>query len=96
MGAAAIAHKLTSGKTTTKKAAKKTIKAAAKKSNGKQERKSTRIQIRDAKGNIVTGRDNTFTCPECKGEITGPWSYKKHLMNQHKYRAKQAGLNEQK
>jgi hypothetical protein len=67
-----------------------------KKASKKQEKKSSRVQIKDAKGKIVTGRDNTFTCVECKSEITGPWSYKQHLIKQHNYTPSKAGLNERK
>ena len=68
-------------------------KAAATK---KEHTKSTRVQITDENGNIVSGRDNTFKCVECGNEITGPWSYKMHLVKQHDYSRKQAGLREEK
>ena len=74
-------------------AAKAQKKAAATK---KEHTKSTRVQITDENGNIVSGRDNTFKCVECGNEITGPWSYKMHLVKQHDYSRKQAGLREEK
>lgn len=75
------------GKAVSTKPAKKAVKK-----NGT----STRVRITDAKGHEVTGRDNSFVCPECKSEITGPWSFKMHLVKQHDYSRKQAGLREEK
>lgn len=92
--AAAIAKKQAELKSKSKSkpqpSTKETKKSA--KSAKKTERKSSVERITDAKGREVTGRDNTFVCPECKKEITGPWSYKTHLVKQHKYSRKQAGL----
>ena len=75
--------------------------STAKKSSGKaakvkQQNRQPRMQIKDAKGRIVTGRDNSFKCPKCGAEITGPWSYKMHLVKQHDFSRKQAGLREEK
>ena len=89
------AEKSSSKPTTTAKSElhRSTKKATAKKSSAKKtERVSTRVQIKDKKGKAVTGRDNTFVCVECGHEITGPWSYKNHLVNQHKYSRSKAGL----
>lgn len=80
-----------------KKSGNKTVAAKSSKTDKKvsaKKEKSTRVQIKDAKGKVVTGRDNSFVCPECKAEITGPWSYKQHLVKQHNYTRKQAGLRE--
>lgn len=40
-------------------------------------------------------RNAKFACSEkgCKKTITGPWSYKQHLIKQHGYTPEQAGLN---
>lgn len=70
--------KVTTKKSTIKKAAKKEV--------------TPRVQIKDGKGKPVTGRDNSFHCKHCKTDITGPWSYKMHLVNQHDYSREEAGL----
>lgn len=40
-------------------------------------------------------RNAKFACAEkgCGKTITGPWSYKQHLIKQHGYTPEQAGLN---
>lgn len=78
-------------------AAKSNGKKSAKKSTAKKTEKkqrTPRIEFKDGKGKIVTGRDNSFTCTECKPskQIQGPWSYKTHLVKVHGYSRKQAGL----
>ena len=83
----AAAKKAKSAKPAAKKVAAKSAKPATKKANS-----TPRERIKDAKGREVTGRDNTFKCPECKNDITGPWSFKMHLVNVHEYSRKQAGL----
>ena len=82
--------------TDNKKPAAKAAKSTAKKTSSKKEStRQPRTQIKDKKGHVVTGRDNTFTCVECGNEITGPWSYKTHLVKQHGYSRKKAGLREE-
>lgn len=76
--------------TSTKKSVKTSKAAKVKKQN-----REPRVQIKDGAGKIVTGRDNTFTCPEDKShKITGPWSFKMHLVKVHGYSRKKAGLRE--
>ena len=101
MGSAAMlkrAQELRAKKTSTPKpqpskveSKKPAAKKATKKAASKTER-TPRVQIKDGKGKIVTGRDNSFYCKECKSEITGPWSYKTHLVKQHDYSREEAGL----
>lgn len=77
-------------------------KTAVKKSNSKKSGKATktvrtpRTELKDKKGKLVSGRDNSFVCVECGHEITGPWSYKNHLVKVHSYSRKKAGLREEK
>lgn len=73
-----------------KKSTKTEPKKASKK--GAKKESTPRVQIKDKKGKIVTGRDQVFTCVECGESITGPWSYKTHLVKQHDYSRAKAGL----
>jgi len=41
-------------------------------------------------------RNEVFTCPTCKKDITGPWSFKMHQINQHDKTPAQVGLNPRK
>lgn len=83
------------GKTVIAKTSKSAKAGKSTKKNGKQKaERVARVTIKDKKGKPVTGRDNTFTCVECGHEITGPWSYKNHLVNVHEYSRKQAGLRD--
>lgn len=92
--ARAKAKKEKNAKTTTSK--KSVVKKNGKKVKTEKTARAPRVQMKDKKGKLVTGRDNTFTCVECGNEITGPWSYKMHLVNAHEYSRKQAGLREAK
>ena len=84
------------GKSVSKSEPKKAATKSSKKTASKKSTSSPRVQIKDKKGKVVTGRDNTFVCVECGSEITGPWSYKNHLVNQHDYSRAKAGLRDSK
>lgn len=90
--AKAIARKQAELKKSKPQPSTKESKKNGKKAAKKEPRKSSVERIKDAKGHEVTGRDNSFICPECKKSITGPWSFKTHLVKQHKYSRKEAGL----
>ena len=74
------------------KPSKKTAPAKKGKVKSSKKESTPRVQIKDKKGHPVTGRDNKFVCVECGHEITGPWSYKNHLVKVHDYSRKEAGL----
>jgi hypothetical protein len=87
--------KNTKSSTKPTKSEKPAQKKAAKKS-GKKVTRTPRVQIKDGKGNPVTGRNEEFFCKHCKKNITGPWSYKTHLVKIHEYTREQAGLRKEK